>query len=116
MDVIQRVCALNMFLHDIYQDQEIIQAGIVSASILANSQYRPEIFGVDVPNQVFAHIAWIDSVRTSESQFYVLEDNLRTPSGISYMLEDHQNDDATFPRTIQTLSYRASRSLSSSIA
>ena len=72
---IQRVRALNMFLHDIYHRQEIINAGIVPASILANSQYRPEMFGVDVPNQIYAHIAGIDLVRTSESQFYVLEDN-----------------------------------------
>ena len=54
---IQRVRALNMFLHDIYHDQEIIHAGIMPASILANSQYRPEMFGVDVPNQIYAHIA-----------------------------------------------------------
>ena len=94
---IQRVRALNMFLHDIYHDQEIIQAGIVPASILANSQYRPEMFGVDVPNQIYAHIAGIDLVRTSESQFYVLEDNLRTPSGVSYMLEDRKMMMRLFP-------------------
>ena len=94
---IQRVRALNMFLHDIYHDQEIIKAGIVPASILANSQYRPEMFGVDVPNQIYAHIAGIDLVRTSESQFYVLEDNLRTPSGVSYMLEDRKMMMRLFP-------------------
>jgi uncharacterized circularly permuted ATP-grasp superfamily protein len=66
---IQRVKALNMFLHDIYHQQEIIQAGIIPSSILANAQYRPEMFGVDVPNQIYAHIAGIDLVRTSESQF-----------------------------------------------
>ncbi|PPC89669.1 MAG: hypothetical protein CTY35_15015, partial [Methylotenera sp.] len=87
---IQRVRALNMFLHDIYHDQDIIKAGIMPATILANSQYRPEMFGVDVPNQIYAHIAGVDLVRTSESQFYVLEDNLRTPSGVSYMLEDRK--------------------------
>lgn len=94
---IQRVRALNMFLHDIYHKQEIIQAGIVPASILTNSQYRPEMFGVDVPQQVYAHIAGIDLVRTSESQFYVLEDNLRTPSGVSYMLEDRKMMMRLFP-------------------
>lgn len=66
---IQRVRALNMFLHDIYHEQDIIKAGVVPASILANSQYRPEMFGVDLPNQVYAHIAGIDLVRTSESHF-----------------------------------------------
>ena len=94
---IQRVRALNMFLHDIYHQQEIIKAGIIPATILANSQYRPEMFGVDVPNQVYAHIAGIDLVRTSESQFYVLEDNLRTPSGVSYMLEDRKMMMRLFP-------------------
>lgn len=94
---IQRVRALNMFLHDIYHEQDIIKAGVVPASILANSQYRPEMFGVDLPNQVYAHIAGIDLVRTSESQFYVLEDNLRTPSGVSYMLEDRKMMMRLFP-------------------
>ena len=94
---IQRVRALNMFLHDIYHKQEIIHAGVVPASILTNSQYRPEMFGVDVPQKVYAHIAGIDLVRTSESQFYVLEDNLRTPSGVSYMLEDRKMMMRLFP-------------------
>ena len=94
---IQRVKALNMFLHDIYHQQEIIQAGIIPSSILANSQYRPEMLGVDVPQQIYAHVAGIDLVRTSESQFYVLEDNLRTPSGVSYMLEDRKMMMRLFP-------------------
>ncbi len=101
---IQRVRALNMFLHDIYHAQEIVQAGIVPASILANAQYRPEMFGVDVPNQIYAHIAGIDLVRTSESQFYVLEDNLRTPSGVSYMLEDRKMMMRLFPELFRRYS------------
>ena len=101
---IQRVRALNMFLHDIYHSQEIIQAGIIPSSILANSQYRPEMFGVDVPNQIYAHIAGIDLVRTSESQFYVLEDNLRTPSGVSYMLEDRKMMMRLFPELFRRYS------------
>jgi uncharacterized circularly permuted ATP-grasp superfamily protein len=101
---IQRVRALNMFLHDIYHHQEIIRAGIVPATILANTQYRPEMFGVDVPNQVYAHIAGIDLVRTSESQFYVLEDNLRTPSGVSYMLEDRKMMMRLFPELFRRYS------------
>jgi uncharacterized circularly permuted ATP-grasp superfamily protein len=94
---IQRVRALNMFLHDIYHDQDIIKAGIVSNHILSNPQYRIEMYGVDVPNQVYAHIAGVDLVRTDESQFYVLEDNLRTPSGVSYMLEDRKMMMRLFP-------------------
>lgn len=101
---IQRVRALNMFLHDIYHKQEIIHAGIVPISILANKQYRPEMFGVDVPNQIYAHIAGIDLVRTSESQFYVLEDNLRTPSGVSYMLEDRKMMMRLFPELFRRYS------------
>lgn len=101
---IQRVRALNMFLHDIYHQQEIIRAGIVPASILSHSQYRPEMFGVDVPQQIYAHIAGIDLVRTSESQFYVLEDNLRTPSGVSYMLEDRKMMMRLFPELFRRYS------------
>ncbi|MDR5170434.1 circularly permuted type 2 ATP-grasp protein [Methylobacillus flagellatus] len=94
---IQRVKALNMFLHDIYHDQDIIKAAIVPSSILANAQYRPEMFGVDVPKGVYAHIAGVDLVRTGENDFYVLEDNLRTPSGVSYMLENRKMMMRLFP-------------------
>jgi uncharacterized circularly permuted ATP-grasp superfamily protein len=94
---IQRVRALNMFLHDIYHDREIIKAGLVSENILTHNQYRPEMFDVDVPGGIYAHIAGIDIVRTGENQFYVLEDNLRTPSGVSYMLEDRKMMMRLFP-------------------
>jgi uncharacterized circularly permuted ATP-grasp superfamily protein len=87
----QRVRALNAFLHDIYHDQEIIKAGLISAhQVLGNSLYRPEMQSIDLPNQVYAHIAGIDLVRVAENDFYVLEDNLRTPSGVSYMLENRK--------------------------
>lgn len=95
--VIQRVAALNAFLNDLYHDQEIIKAGIVPASILENEMYRPEMHGVDVPGGIYAHIAGIDIVRTAENQFYVLEDNLRTPSGVSYMLENRKMMMRLFP-------------------
>ena len=101
---IQRVRALNMFLHDIYHEQEIIKAGIVPSTILANSQYRPEMVGVDAPGGIYAHIAGIDIVRTSEDQFYVLEDNLRTPSGVSYMLEDRKMMMRLFPELFRRYS------------
>ncbi len=94
---IQRVRALNMFLHDIYHDREIIRAGLVSENILTHNQYRPEMFDVDVPGGIYTHIAGIDIVRTGENQFYVLEDNLRTPSGVSYMLEDRKMMMRLFP-------------------
>ncbi|CAG0949541.1 hypothetical protein MTYP_00106 [Methylophilaceae bacterium] len=101
---IQRVKALNMFLHDIYHKQEIIKAGIVPASILANAQYRPEMYGVDIPGDVYAHIAGVDLVRTGENQFYVLEDNLRTPSGVSYMLENRKMMMRLFPELFRRYS------------
>ncbi len=101
---IQRVKALNMFLHDIYHEREIIKAGIVSESILLHSQYRPEMFDVDVPGGIYAHIAGIDIVRTGEKQFYVLEDNLRTPSGVSYMLEDRKMMMRLFPELFRRYS------------
>ena len=101
---IQRVRALNMFLHDIYHDREIIKAGLVSENILTHSQYRPEMFDVDVPGGIYAHIAGIDIVRTGENQFYVLEDNLRTPSGVSYMLEDRKMMMRLFPELFRRYS------------
>ena len=101
---IQRVRALNMFLDDIYHNREIIKAGIVSEEILKHSQYRPEMFNVDVPRGIYAHIAGIDIVRTGEEQFYVLEDNLRTPSGVSYMLEDRKMMMRLFPELFRRYS------------
>ncbi len=101
---IQRVQALNAFLHDLYHGQEIIRAGIVPASTLTNEMYRPEMQGVSVPGGVYAHIAGIDLVRTGENQFYVLEDNLRTPSGVSYMLEDRKMMMRLFPELFRRYS------------
>lgn len=101
---IQRVRALNMFLDDIYHGREIIRAGIVSEDVLKHSQYRPEMFNVDVPRGIYAHIAGIDIVRTGEDQFYVLEDNLRTPSGVSYMLEDRKMMMRLFPELFRRYS------------
>lgn len=94
----QRVKALNAFLHDIYHEQNIIKAGVISASqVLDNVLYRPEMRGVTLPNQVYAQIAGIDLVRVAENDFYVLEDNLRTPSGVSYMLENRNTMMRLFP-------------------
>ncbi len=85
----QRVKALNMFLRDIYHRRDIVRAGVVPEShLLRNSLFRPEMRDVDVPGDVYIHIAGIDLVRVSDDQFYVLEDNLRTPSGVSYMLQN----------------------------
>lgn len=94
----QRVKTLNLFLHDIYHDQEILRAGLIPPEqILNNAQYRPEMQGVDVPNQIYAHIAGVDMVRAGAGEFYVLEDNLRVPSGVSYMLENRKMMMRLFP-------------------
>lgn len=99
----QRVRALQMFLRDIYHDREIIKAGIVpAAQILRNEMYRPEMMGLDVPGDVYVHIAGIDVVRVDQNEFYVLEDNLRTPSGVSYMLEDRAVMMRLFPKLFAT--------------
>jgi len=86
---IQRVRALNMFLDDLYHGAEIVRAGKIPAELVFNNDYyQIQMHGLDVPGGVYAHIAGIDLVRVSESEFYVLEDNLRAPSGVSYMLEN----------------------------
>ncbi|MGM3190315.1 circularly permuted type 2 ATP-grasp protein [Dickeya dadantii subsp. dieffenbachiae] len=87
----QRVKALNAFLYDIYHQQHILNAGIVPREqVLANEQYQPCMQGVDLHNNIYAHITGIDMVRNSDGHYYVLEDNLRTPSGVSYMLENRK--------------------------
>ncbi len=98
----QRVQALNRFLHDVYHGQEILQAGIVpAAAVLHNAQYRPEMVGVELPGHIYAHIAGIDIVRAAQADgsgtYCVLEDNLRVPSGVSYMLEDRKMTMRLFP-------------------
>jgi uncharacterized circularly permuted ATP-grasp superfamily protein len=94
----QRIKALNSFLHDIYHGQEILHAGVIPAErVLKNSQYRGAMQDVDVPNGIYAHIAGIDIVRAGAGEYYVLEDNLRVPSGVSYMLEDRKMMMRLFP-------------------
>ena len=98
----QRVTALNRFIHDVYHEQEIIRAGLVPADqIFSNAQFRPEMMGLDVPSGVYSHIAGIDIVRAANpdgtGSYYVLEDNLRVPSGVSYMLENRKMMMRLFP-------------------
>ncbi|WP_427911564.1 circularly permuted type 2 ATP-grasp protein [Ramlibacter sp. MMS24-I3-19] len=100
--LVQRVTALNRFLHDVYHEQEILQAGVIPhEQVLNNAQYRKEMMGVYTPHRVYSHIAGIDIVRApnaqGEGEYYVLEDNLRVPSGVSYMLEDRKMMMRLFP-------------------
>jgi uncharacterized circularly permuted ATP-grasp superfamily protein len=99
----QRIRAINAFLHDVYHDQEILKAGRIPADlVLTNRAYRPEMLGLDLPRHVYAHIAGIDVVRVGERDFYVLEDNVRTPSGVSYMLENRMTMMRLFPELFVT--------------
>jgi uncharacterized circularly permuted ATP-grasp superfamily protein len=98
----QRVTALNRFIHDVYHGQEILKAGIVPREqIVHNAQFRPEMMGVSVPQNMYSHIAGVDIVRAANpdgsGSYYVLEDNLRVPSGVSYMLEDRKMMMRLFP-------------------
>ncbi len=95
---IQRVQALNMFLADLYHDQRIIKAGLIPAEqVLANEGYQLAMQGLDLHRDLYAHIAGVDLVRDGDGTYYVLEDNLRTPSGVSYMLEDRKMMMRLFP-------------------
>ena len=94
----QRVTALNAFLHDIYHDQRILKAGVIpAAQILTNAQYQPCMQGVDLHRDTYVHITGVDIIRNHDGEYYVLEDNLRTPSGVSYMLENRKMMMRLFP-------------------
>ena len=100
--LVQRVTALNRFIEDVYHGQEIIKAGHIPADqVMNNAQFRPEMMGVDVMHGVYSHISGVDMVRApnakGEGEYYVLEDNLRVPSGVSYMLEDRKMMMRLFP-------------------
>src|SRR5712691_11903235 len=96
--LMQRVSALNRFLHDIYHGQEILKAGVIPAEqVLTNEAYQVVMLGLELPHRIYAHIAGIDLVRSDDGRYYVLEDNLRTPSGVSYMLENRKMMMRLFP-------------------
>ena len=94
----QRVRALNAFMYDVYHRQEILKAGRIPADLIINNDaFVPEMMGVDPALGIYSHIIGIDIVRTAENEFYVLEDNTRTPSGVSYMLENRETMMQLFP-------------------
>ncbi len=94
----QRVQALNRFLFDIYHDYDIVRAGVISAEqVFANPQYQPGMQRLKLPRNLYSHIAGIDLIRHNDGDFYVLEDNLRCPSGVSYMLENRRMMMRLFP-------------------
>ena len=98
----QRVLALNRFIHDVYHEQAILRAGVIPAEqVLHNAQFRPQMVGVNVPGDVYSHVSGVDIVRAPNAsgagEYFVLEDNLRVPSGVSYMLEDRKMMMRLFP-------------------
>jgi uncharacterized circularly permuted ATP-grasp superfamily protein len=94
----QRLKALNLFLEDVYNGQHIIKDGIIPASLVASCpHYIQEVHGIKVPHNIHVHIAGIDLIRGAKGEFYVLEDNLRCPSGVSYMLENREITKRIFP-------------------
>lgn len=96
--ITQRLRALNLFLKDIYSEQQILRDGIIPAELIASCpHYTREVFGVKVPHDLYIHISGIDLIRGQDGTFYILEDNLRTPSGVSYMLENREVTKRIFP-------------------
>jgi uncharacterized circularly permuted ATP-grasp superfamily protein len=105
--VTQRVYALNKFIHDIYNDQKIIKDGVISKEIILSSvAYRKECQGLNPPKGIWCHISGIDLVRDENGQFYVLEDNLRCPSGVSYVLGNRRVMKHTLPVVFESLPIR----------
>ncbi|MBN8431269.1 circularly permuted type 2 ATP-grasp protein [Microbulbifer salipaludis] len=94
----QRVTALNHFLHDIYHEQKILHAGIIpTEQVLTNQQFQVAMLGVDLPGNNYIPITGVDLIRDNNGEYFVLEDNLRTPSGVSYMLENRKMMMRLFP-------------------
>lgn len=97
----QRIKALNLFLKDIYNEQEIVKAGVIPADLIASCpHFTREVYGIKVPFDIYVHIAGIDLIRGDDGTFYILEDNLRTPSGVSYMLENREVTKRIFPNLL----------------
>ncbi|TAD87513.1 MAG: circularly permuted type 2 ATP-grasp protein, partial [Bacteroidetes bacterium] len=97
----QRLKALNLFLKDVYNEQQIIKDGIIPASLIATCpHFLREAVGIKVPHDIYVHISGIDLIRGADGVFYILEDNLRTPSGVSYMLENREVTKRIFPEML----------------
>jgi uncharacterized circularly permuted ATP-grasp superfamily protein len=103
----QRVRAINALIHDIYHRQEIVRAGRIPLALIAqNEAFLAPMIGVSPPGGVYTHIVGVDIVRTGEDAFYVLEDNARTPSGVSYMLENRETMLQMFPELFSRIKVR----------
>lgn len=103
----QRIIALNLFIHDLYNDQKIIKDKIVPKELISTSKsFLKQCMGLKPPEKVWCHITGADLIRDEKGQFHVLEDNLRNPSGVSYMLENREILKRTFPELFEKLRVR----------
>ena len=105
--LVQRITALNMFLHDLYHEQRIIREGIIPRSYIDGAKhFRPEFMNFNVPRNIYIHVCGSDLVRDGTGQYHVLEDNGRCPSGVSYLLENRQTLKRVFPALFETYGVR----------
>src|ERR1700681_2166642 len=103
----QRIHALNEFIDDIYHEQKILKDGIIPHEVIRTAaSYRPQCEGLNPPRRVWCHITGTDLVRDRDGQYYVLEDNLRVPSGVSYVLENREVLKRIFPQVFEGLAVR----------
>ena len=99
--LIQRLTALNLFLHDLYHDQKIVRDKIVpAAQIMSARHFRREFMNFSVPKDIYVHICGTDLIRDQHGNYLVLEDNLRCPSGVSYMIENRSGNAPRFPKSL----------------
>jgi len=105
--IVQRITAINLLLDDIYHDQHVLADGVVPRDlILGNPNYRPEMCGLDVPHKAYVNICGTDIVRDEKGAFFVLEDNARTPSGVSYVVENRHMMLRAFPDLLDDIGLR----------
>ncbi len=99
--LVQRITALNLFLHDIYHEQNILRDGVIPKQIVWEAaHFRPEFMHFDVPRNVYIHVCGSDLIRDNDGNYLVLEDNARCPSGVSYVIENRQTMKRTFPNLL----------------
>lgn len=104
----QRIYALNLFINDVYHDQKILKDHVIPREVIESaSSLRPQCVGLKPPKGVWCHVTGTDLVRDSNGQLYVLEDNLRVPSGVSYVLENRNIMKSTFPALFEGMAVRA---------
>src|SRR5580658_1981575 len=105
--LIQRITALNLFLHDIYHEQKIVKDGVIPAHyILSGKHFRREFVGFNVPKDIYIHVCGTDLIRGADGAYMVLEDNGRCPSGVSYVLENRRAMKRSFPEMFASIGVR----------